>query len=62
MPHVNKKSQAKKSNFDETALSYFTLKLEKIACQKITLFFIHFIVPRQQSRHFNLAAKIMKMC
>ena len=63
LPHVKKKSLARKRIFVHTPFSHSTLKLaKKFHTAKPLAFSLHFPYRRDQNHYSNLTSKIMKMC
>ena len=63
LPHVNKKSLARKRIFDNTVFSlYFKIRAKKFHTAKLLAFSLHFLFRRDQNHYSNLTSKIMKMC
>ena len=64
LPHVNKKSLAKKRIFVQKPFSYSTLKLErkKNHAAKPLAILLHFLFRRYQNHYSNSTSEIMKMC
>ena len=64
LPHVNKKTLARKRIFLQTPFSHSTLNLERknFKPQKPLAFSLHFLFRRDKNHYSNLTSKIMKMC
>ena len=64
LPHVNKKSLARKRIFVPTPFSHSSSNLErkKFHAAKPLAFSLHFLFRRDQNHYSNLTSKIMKMC
>ena len=63
MPHVNKKSLARKGIFLKPIFSlYFKIRVKKFYAAKPLAFSLHFLFRRDQNYRFNLTSKIIKMC
>ena len=63
LPHVNKKSLAKKRIFVQTPFShYFKIGAKKFRAVKSLAFSLHFLFRRDQNHCSNLTSEIMKMC
>ena len=63
LPHVNKKSPARKRIFVQTPFSlYFKIRVKKFHAAKPLAFSLHFLLRRNQNHYSISTSKIMKMC
>ena len=63
LPHVNKKSLARKGICFQTPFShYFKIRVKKFHAAKPLAFSLHFLFRLSQNHYSNVNSKIMKMC
>ena len=63
MPHVNKKSVARKRFFSNTALSlYIKIRMKTFHAAELLAFSLHSLFRLDQNHHSKLTSKIVKMC